>query len=105
MSNKQFNLSWDQAKELLKKGYSVEHESFEGKSYLIYYSHSMLCTAFGHGYGEYEGEPAFHDTIASVEDVDSRVFSSGKVIKLGYEPSRYIKREGWRKHGLWTKKI
>ncbi|AHZ10830.1 hypothetical protein [Bacillus phage Megatron] len=94
--SEQFNLDWDQAKKLLEQGHTVEHESFKGKAYLYMIPHSKLCTAFGYGYGEYEGEPAFSDTIAEVLRVDKRLYSSGQVINLGYEPSRYIRRDGWR---------
>jgi len=94
--SEQFNLDWDQAKTLLKQGHTVEHESFNGKAYLYMITSKKLCAAFGYGYGEYEGEPAFADTIAEVVRVDKKWYSSGQVINLGYKPDRYIQRSGWR---------
>ncbi|ASR78887.1 hypothetical protein AARONPHADGERS_262 [Bacillus phage AaronPhadgers] len=91
-----FNLTWDQARTLLNQGYTVEHESFKNGDYLYLLTSKRLCEAFKYGYGEYDGEPTFIDTVVEVVNVDRRLYSSGKILKLGYEPSRYIQSEGWR---------
>ena len=60
-------MNFGQAVEALKQGKMIARKGWNGKGMSLYLiTGTELQRAFKYGYGEYEGEPAFADTIAMI---------------------------------------
>ncbi|AHZ10554.1 hypothetical protein FP73_gp099 [Bacillus phage Hoody T] len=91
------NLTWQEAKEYMRRGKIVRHDSWSGYQNLWIMTGSEIAKQFSWGFGEMVGEPYIQDTYV-YQDKKNR-------IHFGKKPPKSLRKDNdWIVCGTWTDK-